>query len=85
MKEVIDALRREMFKVTMHDMAKGDDEVMFRLAVRFNEPVDLYYLGRALSGVDLGLAAQTEDGVIYFPEIYVDAETYGYILETRPE
>jgi hypothetical protein len=83
MKTIIDMLRREMFKVTIHDC--GKDEVMFRLAVKFDEPVDLYYLGRALSGVDLGLAAQTKDGLIYFPEVGIDAETYGYILETRPE
>jgi hypothetical protein len=75
---VIDLLRSEFHKVTIHDF--GEDEVRFCLAVKFNEPVDLYYLGRALSSVNLGLATQTKDGIIYFPEALIDAEAYAYIV-----
>jgi hypothetical protein len=75
---VIDLLRDENYKVTIYDC--GKKEVRFCLAVRFDEPVDLYYLGRTLRAFDLGLATQTEDGLIYFPEAVIDAETYAYIV-----
>lgn len=76
---VIDLLRQEFHKVTIYDC--GKDTATFCLAVRFDEPVDLYYLGRALYSVNLGIATQTKDGLIYFPEAVIDAETYAYILK----
>ena len=75
---VIDLLRQEFHNVTIYDC--GKDKATFCLAVRFDEPVDLYYLGRSLCAVDLGLATQTRDGLIYFPEALIDAETYAYIV-----
>ena len=76
---VIDLLRQEFHNVTIYDC--GKDAATFCLAVKFDEPIDLYYLGRALSGVNLGLATQVKDGLIYFPEALIDAETYAYILK----
>jgi hypothetical protein len=76
---VIDLLRQEFHNVTIYDC--GKDAATFCLAVRFDEPIDLYYLGRAVAGVNLGIAAQTRDGLIYFPEALIDAETYAYILK----
>jgi hypothetical protein len=79
MKTIIDMLRREFFTVTIHDC--GKDEVKFCLAVQIEEPVDMYFLGRLLADVHLGVPAYTKD-FAYFPTMEVDAETYGYILAT---
>ena len=79
MKAIIDMLRREFFKVTSHDC--GKDKVKLCLAVQIEEPVDMYFLGRLLANVHLGVPAYTEE-FAYFPSLEIDAETYSYILAT---
>jgi hypothetical protein len=78
MKTIIDMLRRETFTVTIHDC--GEDEVKFCLAVKIEEPVDMYFLGRlSVEMEELGCPSCTGE-LAYFPFLEVDAETYSLIL-----
>ena len=75
---VIDLLREIGYEVTIHDC--GKDKATFCLAVMLSEPVDLYYIGNALSGYTMGAAIGDKEGLVYFPAALIDAETYSYII-----
>jgi hypothetical protein len=76
---VIDLLREEGFVVTIHD--RGDKEAKFCLAIKIDDPVDLFYLGRNLSVFPLGAPYYKVigTGLAYFPAVEIDAELYEYI------
>jgi hypothetical protein len=76
--ELIDELRSEGLKVTIHDA--GDPEtglVNFVLAVRIDEPLDIWYAARALKNFDV--IPKCSGFLLYLPEMTIDAETYAFI------
>lgn len=74
---VIDLLREDQFVVTIHDRG-NKEEVKFCLAVKIDDLVDLYYLGRKLSMFALGVPYY-KGGILFFPEVEINAELYEYI------
>ena len=74
---VIDLLREELFVVTIHDRG-NKEEAKFCLAVKIDDFVDLYYLGRKLSMFALGVPYH-KAGILFFPEVEINAELYEYI------
>jgi len=75
---VIDLLREDEFVVTIHDRGTNE-EVKFCLAVKIDDPLHLYYLGRKLSMFSLGVPYYSQTGLAYFPAVEIDAELYEYI------
>ena len=78
MKTVIEHLRSEGLKVTIHDA--GDPEtgvVNFVLAVRIDEPLDIWYAARALKNFDV--IPKCSGFLLFIPEMTIDAETYAFI------
>jgi len=78
MKDLIDQLRADGLKVTIHDA--GDPEtglVNFVLAVRIDDPLDIWYAARVLK--DVRCIPKCTGSLLFLPEITIDAETYEYI------
>ena len=73
---MIDLIRESGYEVTIHDY--GMDSVAFCLAVMFDAPEDLYYLGELLGDFGLG-AALVKDKLIFFPKAKIDAGLFEYI------
>jgi hypothetical protein len=75
MKDIIDALRLEKFKVTIHD--NGTDKAEFVLAVVIEEPLDIWYLAKVMKN---GFSIPRVEGrLLVFPDMPVDVQTYDYI------
>ena len=75
MKDIIDTLRRENFKVTIHDI--GTDKSEFVLAVFITELLDIWYLSRVMNdGVTI---PKIVGPLMVFPDMRIDAQTYDYI------
>ena len=73
--ELIDALRLEKFKVTIHDI--GTDKAEFVLAVVIEEPLDIWYLAKVMKN---GFSIPKVEGrLLVFPDMPVDVQTYDYI------
>jgi hypothetical protein len=76
--ELIDQLRADGLKVTIHDA--GDPEtglVNFVLAVRIDEPLDIWYVARVFKDVEV--IPKCSGFLLFFPEITIDAVAYEYI------
>lgn len=73
---MIDLICENGYRVTIHDY--GMDSVTFCLAVMFDTPEDLYYLGELLGDFGLG-AALVKDKLIFFPKAKIDAGLFEYI------
>lgn len=75
MRDLIDSLRREKIRVTIHDM--GTDKVDFVLAVVVEESIDIWYVasivGRTATVPKMG------DKIMYFPTLKIDTDTYDYL------
>jgi hypothetical protein len=74
MKDLIQKLRDEHLKVTIHDI--GEDKAVFALAVVIDEPIDIWY-------VAFGMGASTIPKIVgklrVLPQLIVDVETYDFI------
>lgn len=85
MKEIIDLLRNEGLRVTIHDT--GLEEVYFVLAVVIDEPLDIWYVARALPAkneehVSLLRPPSVEgarENLLVFHDLKINAEMYEYI------
>jgi hypothetical protein len=85
MKEIIDLLRNEGLRVTIHDT--GLESVYFVLAVAIDEPLDIWYVARALPATNSDhvslLRPPTVEGnredLLVFHDLKIDAEMYEYI------
>jgi hypothetical protein len=75
MKDIIDTLRRENFKVTIHDI--GTDKAEFVLAVFVTELLDIWYLSRVMN--DGFTIPKVVGPLVVFPDMRIDAQTYDYI------
>jgi hypothetical protein len=75
MKDIIDALRLEKFKVTIHD--NGTDKAEFVLAVALEDTLDIWYVAIVMKH-DF-IVPRVEGLVLFFPALLVDAQTYDYI------
>jgi hypothetical protein len=78
MKELIQKLRAEGLKVTIHDA--GDHKlgaVNFVLAVRIDDPLDIWYAAMVFKGVRA--TPKCTGHLLLFPEMTIDAETYNFI------
>ena len=81
MKDLIDTLRSERFKVTILDV--GADNAEFVLAVAIQDPLDIWYLALAMR--DQPTIPKISGGFLVFPELAIDAQTYEYICaESKP-
>lgn len=76
MKHIIDALRKDEFKVTIYD--NGTDKVDFVLAVVIDEPIDIWYVA-AIIGRTTAALPEMGDRLLYFPSLQIDTDTYDYI------
>lgn len=74
MQDLIQKLRDEHLKVTIHDI--GEDKAVFALAVVIEEPVDIWYVALAM-GSDVIPAMVGK--LLVFPDLVVDAETYDFL------
>ena len=74
MKDLIQKLRAEHMKVTIHDI--GEDKAVFVLAVVIDEPIDIWYVSFVM-----GLSATPKmiGKLLVFPELVVDVKTYDFI------
>ena len=77
MKELIQKLRAEGLKVTIHDASGDANRANFVLAVAIEEPLDIWYV--ALVMKESCAIPKIEGFLLYFPEINIDAEAYEYI------
>jgi hypothetical protein len=74
-KDIIDALRLEKFKVTIHD--NGTDKAEFVLAVVIEEPLDIWYVANVMKH-DF-IIPKVEGRLLFFPDLLVNAHAYKYI------
>ena len=74
MKELIQKLRDEHLKVTIHDI--GEDKAVFALAVVIDEPLDIWYVALVMGPRPI---PKIIGKLLVFPELVVDAQTYAYI------
>jgi hypothetical protein len=74
MKEIVQKLRDEHLKVTIHDI--GKETAVFALAVVIEEPIDIWYVAFVM-GADI--IPKVVGNLLVFPELIVDVETYDMI------
>jgi hypothetical protein len=75
MKDLIEQLRDEHIKVTIHDM--GEHNCIFVLAVIMDGPSTAW--DAALIMADSGCIPRWKDNILFFPQLIVDAETYDFL------
>jgi hypothetical protein len=74
MKELIQKLRDEHLKVTIHDI--GEDKAVFALAVVIDEPIDIWYVAFVMGS---GVIPIMIGKLLVFPKLVVDVKTYDFI------
>jgi hypothetical protein len=74
MKELIQKLRDEHLKVTIHDI--GEDRAVFALAVVIDEPLDIWYVAFVMGS---GVIPIMSGKLLVFPNLVVDVKTYDFI------
>jgi len=74
MKEIIQKLRDEHLKVTIHDI--GKETAVFVLAVVIEEPIDIWYVAFVMGPE---VMPKVVSNLLVFPELIVDVETYDMI------
>ena len=74
MKDLIQKLRDEHLKVTIHDI--GEDKAVFALAVVIGEPIDIWYVAFVMG---YSFTPKMIDKLLVFPQLIVDAETYDFL------
>jgi hypothetical protein len=72
--DLIQELRGEHLKVTIHDI--GEDKAVFALAVVIDEPLDIWYVALAMGPRPI---PKIIGKLLVFPELVVDAKTYDFI------
>jgi hypothetical protein len=72
--ELIQKLRDEHLKVTIHDI--GEDKPVFALAVVIDEPLDVWYVAFAIG---YGFTPKIIGKLLVFPQLVVDVKTYDFI------
>ena len=77
MKDLIQKLRDEHIKVTIHDM--GEDTCAFVLAVIMDGPWTAW--DTAMIMIDEGALPRWEGNILFFPQLPIDAETYKFLCE----
>lgn len=74
MKDLIQKLRDEHLKVTIHDI--GEDKAVFALAVVIDEPIDIWYAAFVMGS---SFTPKMIGKLLVFPQLIVDVETYDFI------
>ena len=74
MKDLIQKLRDEHLKVTIHDIGEG--KAVFALAVVIDEPIDIWYVAFVMGS---GVTPKMIGKLLVFPQLIVDVETYDFI------
>jgi ribosomal protein S12 methylthiotransferase accessory factor YcaO len=74
MKELIQKLRDEHLKVTIHDI--GEEKAVFVLAVVIDEPIDIWYVAFVMGANTI---PKMIGNLLVFPELVVDVKTYDFI------
>ena len=74
MKDLIQKLRDEHLKVTIHDI--GEEKAVFVLAVVIDEPIDIWYAAFVMG---VGVIPKMIGNLLVFPELVVDVKTYDFI------
>ena len=74
MRDLIQKLRDEHLKVTIHDI--GEDKAVFALAVVIDEPLDIWYVAHVMGG---GVIPKIVGKLLVFPALVVDVKTYDFI------
>ena len=74
MKDLIQKLRDEHLKVTIHDI--GEDKAVFALAVVIDEPIDIWYVALVMS---CNVTPKMIGKLLVFPDLVVDVKTYDFI------
>jgi hypothetical protein len=74
--EIIDKLRMAKMRVTIYDMGRSN-YVVFVLGVVMDEPIDIWYVAKALDRLEL--TPIFNGSMLYFPELKLDEEHYKYI------
>ena len=74
MKDLIQKLRDEHLKVTIHDI--GEDKAVFALAVVIDEPIDIWYVAFVMG---YSFTPKMIDKLLVFPQLIVDVETYDFL------
>jgi ribosomal protein S12 methylthiotransferase accessory factor YcaO len=74
MQDLIQKLRDQNFKVTIHDI--GEDKAVFALAVVIDEPIDIWYVAFAMG---YGFAPKMIGKLLVFPQLVVDVKTYDFL------
>ena len=77
---IIQMLRQGGWQVTLHDV--GVDRAELVLAVRLDEPLDLWYLSQdcGLNNLHMGAVFLTATNIVYFPLLVVDADDYREVM-----
>ena len=74
MKDLIQKLRDEHLKVTIHDI--GEDKAVFALAVVIDEPIDIWYVALVMGSDVIPVMIGK---LLVFPKLKVDLKTYDFI------
>jgi hypothetical protein len=74
MKDLIQKLRDEHLKVTIHDI--GEDKAVFALAVVIDEPIDIWYVAFVMGSDVIPVMIGK---LLVFPKLVVDVKTYDFI------
>lgn len=74
MKDLIQKLRDEHLKVTIHDI--GEDRAVFALAVVIDEPIDIWYVAFVMGS---GVVPVMIGKLLVFHDLVVDVKTYDFI------
>ena len=74
MQDLIQKLRDEHLKVTIHDI--GEDKAVFALAVVIDEPIDIWYVAFVMG---YSFTPKMIDKLLVFPQLIVDVETYDFL------
>jgi hypothetical protein len=74
MKDLIQKLREEHLKVTIHDI--GEDKAVFALAVVIDEPIDIWYVAFVMG---YSHTPKMIGKLLVFPQLIVDVKTYDSI------
>ena len=74
MNDLIQKLRDEHLKVTIHDI--GEDKAVFALAVVIDEPIDIWYVAFVMGG---RVTPTMVGKLLVFPNLVVDVKTYDFL------
>jgi len=74
MKDLIQKLRDEHLKVTIHDI--GEEKAVFVLAVVIDEPIDIWYAAFVMGAPTI---PKIIGKLLVFPELVIDVKTYDFI------